>query len=242
MGAGRSFAVNTRTGSRVCLPFAGGEHVGVGAGRSFAVNTRTGSWMRRLVDLREAAGFERGVVLRGGEAGVSEQFLDGAQVAAGVEKVGGETVAESVGGGVLRQAEGDAGGGDAGLDDARGEAASAFASEQGGVGGEGEGAGAGVCGDGGAGGGEDGEGALFSAFSGDGEGVGEGEDVGVEVEGFGDAESAAVEEREDGLVARLLPIPACASGCFFCSACAAHSFLFTAQRRCGRVAACRRGS
>lgn len=54
-------------------------------------------WVSLVVDFAEAAAGEVGVDLGGGEAGVAEQFLDGAQVGARFEQVGGEGVPEGVG-------------------------------------------------------------------------------------------------------------------------------------------------
>jgi hypothetical protein len=53
--------------------------------------------MRLVVDFAEAAAGEVGVDLGGGEAGVAEEFLDGAQVGAGLQQVGGEGVTQGVG-------------------------------------------------------------------------------------------------------------------------------------------------
>ena len=55
------------------------------------------SRMGLVVDFAEVAPRDVGVDLGGGEAGVAEEFLDGAQVGAGLEQVGGEGVAERVG-------------------------------------------------------------------------------------------------------------------------------------------------
>jgi hypothetical protein len=53
--------------------------------------------MGLVVDFAEAAAGEVGVDLGGGEAGVAEEFLDGAKVSAGLQQVGGEGVAEGMG-------------------------------------------------------------------------------------------------------------------------------------------------
>src|SRR3989454_881135 len=49
------------------------------------------------IGLQESLGGDMGVSLRGGEGGMAEQLLDGAQVRPGVEKVGGERMAQRVG-------------------------------------------------------------------------------------------------------------------------------------------------
>jgi hypothetical protein len=51
-----------------------------------------------LVDLAEAGDADVGIDLRGAEAAVAKEFLDNAQVGAGVEEVRGVAVAEFVGG------------------------------------------------------------------------------------------------------------------------------------------------
>ena len=48
--------------------------------------------MGGLVDVHQSCGIDRSIGLGGGERGVTEQFLDGAQVTAGVQKVGREAV------------------------------------------------------------------------------------------------------------------------------------------------------
>ncbi len=55
-----------------------------------------GSRMRRVVDLREVLEVELGVDLRRRDVGVAEQFLHRAQVAAGLQQVRGERVAQHV--------------------------------------------------------------------------------------------------------------------------------------------------
>ena len=49
--------------------------------------------------VEQVAAVDLGIDLGGRQAGVAEQLLDGAQVAAGAEQVGGETVAQGMGGG-----------------------------------------------------------------------------------------------------------------------------------------------
>src|SRR5215467_9618217 len=64
-----------------------------------------GSRVRSIVNRKEARGLDRGVALCSREAGVAQQLLDGAQIAAGSEQVGCKTVAEGVRGRGFRQAE-----------------------------------------------------------------------------------------------------------------------------------------
>src|SRR3546814_79219 len=61
--------------------------------------------MRRAVHVEQPGSVDGGVALGGRQRGVPQQFLDGAQVAAAAEQVGGEGVPERVGRGGLRQAE-----------------------------------------------------------------------------------------------------------------------------------------
>ena len=67
-----------------------------------------------VVDFAEAAAGDVGVDLGGGEAGVAEELLDGAEVGAVLQQVGGEGVAEGVGADVVLGA----GGEDVAVDDA----------------------------------------------------------------------------------------------------------------------------
>ena len=53
--------------------------------------------MGLLVDLEETAGIYTGVALGRCQAGMAEQFLDGPQIHAVAEEVGGETVAHGMG-------------------------------------------------------------------------------------------------------------------------------------------------
>src|SRR5437879_8349588 len=52
--------------------------------------------MRRAIDGAEAGRIDVGVALGGREAGVAQQFLDGAQIAAGAQEVRGEGVTQGV--------------------------------------------------------------------------------------------------------------------------------------------------
>ncbi len=60
--------------------------------------------MRLVVDRHHLIDADLGVLLRGREGGVAEEFLDGAQVGAAIEQVGGEGVAQGVRGDVLEDA------------------------------------------------------------------------------------------------------------------------------------------
>ena len=60
--------------------------------------------MKLLVDLFEVGVGDVGVDLGSADVGVAEHSLDGAEVGAVHEKVGGEAVAEGVGGDVFRDA------------------------------------------------------------------------------------------------------------------------------------------
>src|SRR5687767_8573374 len=52
--------------------------------------------MRFLVDLQYMAGIDVGVPLRGGQAGMPEQLLNGSEIGASFQQMGGEAVAEGV--------------------------------------------------------------------------------------------------------------------------------------------------
>ena len=52
--------------------------------------------MRLVIDLTQILEIQVGVDLRGGKIGMAEQFLDGAQIAAGFQHVGGEGVSQGV--------------------------------------------------------------------------------------------------------------------------------------------------
>ena len=163
-----------------------------------------------LVDFAEVLVGDVGVDLGGADVGVAEEGLDGADVGAVVEEVGGEGVAEGVGGDVF---------GDAGefgvffyeaLDGAGGEAAVVA----GGVGGAGVsgvveeeggelvGAALQIFGGTGCGCFTDKNGAVFLAFAADDEFAAvEVDAVAVKVDEFADAEAGGEEKLEDGAVA-----------------------------------------
>ena len=63
---------------------------------ALAVSCNLRPGMRLLVDLFQAFGRDVRVDLRGGKIGVAEEFLDAAQIRAGVEHVRGETVTQFV--------------------------------------------------------------------------------------------------------------------------------------------------
>lgn len=168
--------------------------------------------MEFLVDFAEVVVGDVGVDLGGADVGVAEEGLDGAEVGAVHEEVGGERVAEGVGGDVL----GDAGGAgaffDDALDGAGGEAAEVAGSVGGGQiagiveeeGGELVGAGFEVVGEVEGGGFGEVDGAVFLAFAADGEFAAvEVDGVAVEIDEFGDTEAGAKEELDDGAVAEV---------------------------------------
>jgi len=167
----------------------------------------SGAGMELFVDFVETLLVDVGVDLGGGDVGVSEEFLDDAEVGTAFEEVGGEGVAEEVGVNVLF----DAGVGGALFDDladavgAEGAAADGEKDLGGGFFFRAEEVGAlvvEVVADGFEGPAADGDDAGLVAFAGDAD-----ESV-VEVEGFeadfadfGEAEAGGVEEFEDGEVA-----------------------------------------
>ena len=133
---------------------------------------------------------------------MAQQFLDRAQVGAAGEEVGGEGVAQGVGGGVFGQSVQAAEVAQDFLGDGGVEAVAAGAGKESGA--------AGVDGheraQGGHDGGEHGDEALFVAFAEDAQcwrSAGFGDVAHVQRQGFGDAQAAAVEESEEGFVARL---------------------------------------
>src|SRR5260370_18912566 len=62
-------------------------------------------WMRLVVDRDELRGVDRGVALRRRQAGMAQQLLDRAQIAAAGEQMRGEAVAQRVRRGALGQAD-----------------------------------------------------------------------------------------------------------------------------------------
>ena len=80
---------------------------------------------------QQAGGVDLGVFLGGGQAGVAQQLLDGAQVGPGPQQVGGEAVAQGVGRGRGGQAEAAAQALDRGLNLTGTERAAASGAEQG---------------------------------------------------------------------------------------------------------------
>src|SRR3954469_11578754 len=61
--------------------------------------------MGAAIDFEQTIGVNSGVDLRRGERGVAEQFLDGAEIAAAPEQMGGERMPKRVGRRRIRQAE-----------------------------------------------------------------------------------------------------------------------------------------
>ncbi len=159
----------------------------------------SGARMGLAVGFLEALDGDVGVDLGGGDAGVAEEFLDAAEIGAGVEHVSGEGVAELVGADV----DGDAGVAEVFLEEFAdadaGEACAALGDEEG----SGLDAGLGaVALDGLEGRRADGDDALFAALAENADGLREGIDVGdVEADELREAEAAGVEELEDRGVA-----------------------------------------
>ena len=61
--------------------------------------------MRRIVDGEEALGFDRSIALRRRQAGVAQQLLDRAQIAAGAEKMRRKAVPQGMRGRGVGKAE-----------------------------------------------------------------------------------------------------------------------------------------
>ena len=55
--------------------------------------------MGLLIGVEQVVGINPGVYLGAGERGVAEQFLNGAQIAAPAQQVGGKRMPQSMGGG-----------------------------------------------------------------------------------------------------------------------------------------------
>lgn len=162
-----------------------------------------------VVDLAEAAAGDVGVDLGGGEAGVAEEFLDGAEVGAVFQQVGGEGVAEGVGADVVLGAGSEDVAVDDAADAAGGERAAAVVEVEaagvffvGALFGEEVGAGFGkIRFDGLLGGAAEEDDALAVAFAADEELGGAAGLVDGEADELADAEAGGVEGFEDGAVA-----------------------------------------
>ncbi len=161
--------------------------------------------MEFVDDAAEAGAFEVGIDLGGGDVGVTEQGLDGAEIRAAFEQVSGEGVAEHVGvegavvtGGELQTAQGFPIGTriETGAASANKQEGRRFAGEEGGAGfGE-------VAVQRGGGLGADGDDALAIAFTEDGEAQGEGLVISeADADEFTDAKAGAVGELKHGPVA-----------------------------------------
>ena len=111
-------------------PIAELAELGLDVAHAIYYSTLVGVGVEAGVDLFEMLVGDVGVDLGGGDVGVAEQGLDGAEVGAVHEKVGSEAVAEGVGGNML----GDAGGACVFLDDALNGAGGEAAEITGGVG------------------------------------------------------------------------------------------------------------
>ena len=167
--------------------------------------------MKLFVNLAEVRVGDVGVDLSGGDVGVAEKGLDGAEIGAVHEEVGGERVAESVGGNVF----GDAGGASVffydALNRARGETAIVAGSVDGlemmrvveEEGGQGIGASGEIFADAVGGGLRDKNRAVFLTLAADNKfATVEIDRIAVETDEFGDAEAARKEELDDGAVAQ----------------------------------------
>lgn len=161
--------------------------------------------MEFVDDAAEAGAFEVGIDLGGGDVGVTEQGLDGAEIRAAFEQVSGEGVAEHVGvegavvtGGQLEPAQGFPVGAriETGTAAADEQIRRRFAGQEGGAGlGE-------VTIERGGGLGADGDDALAVALAQDGEAQGEGLVIGeADADEFADAEAGAVGELKHGPIA-----------------------------------------
>lgn len=58
-----------------------------------------------VVDFQQSCGVDTGIDLGGGKAGMAEQFLNGTQIAAAGQKMGGEGMAQGMWRRIFRQAE-----------------------------------------------------------------------------------------------------------------------------------------
>ena len=87
------------------------------------VRVRSGAGVGAVVGLEQMRAVDLGIALRGREAGVAEQLLDGAQIGAGAEEMRGEGMAQRMRRRRLGQAERGARARDPELDDARARAA-----------------------------------------------------------------------------------------------------------------------
>ena len=159
--------------------------------------------MRGVVDLLHAGGGDVGVNLGGAEVGVTQQFLDAAEVGAVVEEVGGEAVPEFV------RADFKTDGGvsevflEEVIDGAHGEAAAEFAQKEGAFVDAG---GLAIVLDRAEGRATDGTEPVFPAFAGYPEGFVKVVDVGdIQFDEFMKAEAGAVEKLQDGGVALRSP-------------------------------------
>src|SRR5207249_4929277 len=74
-------------------------------GRRGVLETEMRAGMRRVIDREEAFGLDRSVALCRRQAGMAQEFLNGAQIAAASEEMGGETVAQRVRGRGFGQTE-----------------------------------------------------------------------------------------------------------------------------------------
>src|SRR5882724_5458455 len=82
------------------MAFSGFATIRVGNGVPQRLDRRKGrvwmvslsSWVRARIDLEQALGIDLGIDLRGRERGVTEQFLDRAQIPAAGEQVRGKRV------------------------------------------------------------------------------------------------------------------------------------------------------
>ena len=160
------------------------------------------------VDLHELGVIDRGVALGGRERGVSQELLDGAEIAAIGQEVGGEAVAQRVRRRRLRQPQQGAQRAQPLLHDAGGKPLAAHADEQRTVGPEMMGAGGDIRCDALAHDVEHRHHALLVALAGDHHGVTLGRLAAVQRQRFAEAQAATVKQREKRRVALGDPWPA----------------------------------
>ena len=161
--------------------------------------------VRRLVYLQQVLGLDLGVALGGRQAGVAEQFLDRAQIAAAAQEMRRETVPQRVRGRGLGEAEHAAQGLHLALHEARAKGAAARADKERPVLGQRIGAGGEIVGDRLVDRRQHRDVALLAALAGDHERFAARRFAARQAQRLGDAQPAAVEQRQDRDVALLLP-------------------------------------
>jgi hypothetical protein len=165
--------------------------------------------MRRVVDSEEAFGLDGSIALGRRQAGMTQQLLNCAQIAAGSEKMGCKAVPQGVRGGRFREAEKTSQRGHLALHDPWVERPAAAADKERAVLGQRERARGEVIGNRFAHGRQNRQQALLAALAGDCQHFAQRGFAPAQPERFGEPQPATIEKHQDRSIALAFPLPGC---------------------------------